>query len=193
MDAYLFDMGNVLVAFDHWRFCRRLAKETNRQTPDEIYTLVFQKGLNTRFELGQLKGKNFYQEMKKELGFSLSIERVRELWCDIFWENTGMAELLQALHTRARLILISNTNSWHMDYIKEQFNILSHFHTLILSYEIGICKPDERIFKAALSAAKTSPNNCLFFDDSEFNVQAARKLGIPSVLFRYDGPCPDSR
>ncbi len=190
MDAYLFDMGNVIVAFDHWRFCHRLAGETNRQTPDEIYTIVFQNGLNTRFELGQLNGKSFYQELKKALNFTLSMERVQELWCDIFWENPGMTEILKMLHTRARLILISNTNSWHTDYVQKRFNVLTHFHALILSYEIGVCKPDEQIFQAALSAAGTAPENCLYFDDSELNIQAARKIGIPSVLFRYDGPFP---
>ena len=192
MEAYLFDMGNVVLSFDHRRFCRRLAGEQKHLHSEEIYTFVFQEeGPNDRFELGRLNGQDFYSELKDTLGLSLSMDIVRDLWCDMFWENPGINLLLEALQARARLILVSNTNYWHIDYIQNRFTVLSHFHDLVLSYEVGARKPDSRIFKAALSAAGTEPNRCLFIDDHAPNIKAANKLGIPSVLFNYHGFCKE--
>jgi len=186
MDAYLFDMGNVVLSFDHRRFCDRLAEEEKHLNSEGIYTFVFQKaGPNDRFELGLLNGQGFYAELKGTLSLTLSIDRVRDLWCDMFRENPGIDLLLEALHARARLILVSNTNYWHIHYIKNHFTVLNHFHDHILSYEVGARKPDPRIFEAALSAADTEPSRCLFIDDHEPNIKAATKMGIPSVLFNY--------
>jgi len=188
MDAYLFDMGNVVLSFDHRRFCRRLAREQKHLNSEDIYSFVFQKaGPNDRFELGLTNGQDFYKELREALDLTLSIDRIRDLWNDMFWENPGMDLLLEALHKKARLILVSNTNVWHIHYIQNRFTILTHFHDLILSYEVGARKPDPRIFEAALSAANTAPDCCLFIDDHEPNIKAANKLGIPAVLFNYYG------
>ena len=184
-EAYLFDLGNVLAGFDHMKFCRRLAETTPPWREEDIHRIVFQEGINERFETGRLSGKDFYEELRRSLGVSLSLERLQDLWCDIFHENPGMGSLLEALHKRARLILISNTNPWHLDYVKNRYTFFRHFHSLILSYEIGVLKPHTRIFQAALEAAGSRPDRCLYFDDIEAHVRAAARLGIPSVRFCF--------
>ena len=50
MNAYLFDLGNVLAGFDHLKFCRRLSEQAPPWTADDIYRIVFQEGINDRFE-----------------------------------------------------------------------------------------------------------------------------------------------
>ena len=187
-EAYLFDLGNVLAGFDHMRFCRGLARKTPHWREEDIHRIVFQEGINGRFETGLLSGIEFYEELRDCLRLSLSRVELQHLWCDIFWENPGMGSLLEALHKRARLILVSNTNPWHLDYVRNRYNLLRRFDSLILSYEIGALKPHARIFEAALKAAGCAPDRCLYFDDIEAHVQAADRLGIPSVLFRFHTP-----
>jgi len=188
MDAYLFDLGNVLMGFDHRIFCRRLAAECPPWHEDDIVRIVFQSELNRGFEIGRIGGERFYQEARSLLGFTLSLDRFREIWCDIFWENPGMAALLRSLRGRARLVLVSNTNPWHLEYTRSRYTILEPFDKLVLSYEVGAVKPEARFFEAALEAAGTSPDRCLYFDDLEENVEAAARLGVPSVLFRLFAP-----
>jgi glucose-1-phosphatase len=185
MDAYLFDLGNVIAGFDHRIFCQRLAGEGSPLGAEEIHRIVFQQGFNDRFEEGTLGGREFYEALEAPLRLSMAPERFQEIWCDIFWENPGMTALLETLHTRSRLVLISNTNPWHLEYTRERYRFLERFDRLILSYEIGARKPGPRIFRAALEAAGCGPERCLYFDDMEENVRAAAALGIPSVLFRH--------
>jgi putative hydrolase of the HAD superfamily len=185
MNAYLFDLGNVLAGFEHRIFCNRLAGSEPSWGAEDIYRIVFQEGLNDRFETGRINGGAFYEELRKRMGLSLSLERFRDLWNDIFWENPGMEAILETLHPGARLVLVSNTNAWHLEHVRDRYSLLDHFDAMVLSYEIGVRKPDPRFFQAALDAAGTEPRRCLYFDDLEANVEAASRLGIPSVLFRF--------
>ncbi len=185
MDAYLFDLGNVIAGFDHGIFCRRLAGEGSPLEPEAIHRIVFREGYNDRFEDGTLEGKAFYEQLKAPLELSVGLERFREIWCEIFWENPGMRVLLEALNAHARLVLVSNTNPWHLAFIRDRTPLLAPFHRLVLSYEVGLRKPDPGFFHAALEAAGSRPERCLYFDDMEENVQAAAALGIPAVLFRF--------
>jgi glucose-1-phosphatase len=185
MDAYLFDLGNVLVGFSHRIFCRRLAEECRPWREDDILRIVFGSDLNERFERGRIEGEDFYAQVRSLLGFSLSLDRFRDLWCDIFWENPGMAALLKSLRHQARLLLVSNTNPWHIEYSQRKFEVLGCFDRLVLSYEVGAVKPEKRFFEAALEAAGTRPERCMYFDDLEENVRAAARLGIPSAQFRF--------
>ncbi len=187
MDAYLFDLGNVIAGFDHRIFCRRLAQEGSPLDPETIHRIVFREGFNDRFETGGLRGEEFYELLKGPLQLTVDQERFRRIWCEIFWENPGMRTLLETLATRARLVLVSNTNPWHTAYTREATRLLEPFHRLVLSYEIGVRKPDPAFFRAALDAAGSDPHRCLYFDDMEENVQAAARLGIPSVHFRFAG------
>jgi FMN phosphatase YigB (HAD superfamily) len=190
MDAYLFDLGNVIAGFDHMIFCRRLSGEGSPLSPEEIYRIVFREGYNDRFETGSLGGEDFFEELKAPLRLSIERDRFREIWCDIFRENPGMTFLLEALRERARLVLVSNTNPWHLEYTRQRYSFLASFHQLVLSYEVGCRKPAPGIFQAALDAAGAPPDRCLYFDDMEENVEAAASLGIPAVLFRYGMPTP---
>ena len=186
MDAYLFDFGNVVVRFDHWRFCNRLAAETRCISAERIYHSVFSGTLNERFELGRISGEELYESVAKDLGLATPMEQFKDIWCDIFTQNPGMVEMIQTLRTSSRVILISNTNQWHIEYLRTRFScIFECFDALILSYEIGMRKPDLEIFWRAVTAAGTDPSRCLYFDDLEGHVMAARTVGMNAVLFRY--------
>jgi len=193
MEAYLFDLGNVLADFEHRIFCRRLAAEGSPLEAETIYREVFQGGANDRFEDGRLGGEGFYEALRGPLRLRVGPVRFREIWCEIFWENKGMRALLEALRPHARLVLVSNTNPWHVAWVREHTRLLEPFHRQVLSYEVGVRKPDPAFFHTALEAAGTRPERCLYFDDSEENVRAAEALGIHSVLFRFTGEAPGNR
>jgi len=185
MDAYLIDLGNVLVGFDHRIFCHRLAAECRPWHEDDIHRLIFRSGLNKAFETGRMDGEQFYREVRGLLNHSLPLDRFQEIWCDIFWELPGMGSMLGAIHQRARLILVSNTNPWHIEYTRKQYSILEHFDEFVLSFEIGAVKPDPKFYEAALKTAGAPPERCLYLDDVEENVRIAARLGIPSAQFRF--------
>ena len=80
--------------------------------------------------------------------------------------------------------LLSNTNTIHWKMAEEDyFNFQGHtvddfFRKKFLSFEIGAEKPSEEIYQAVVDGIGCEPSDILFFDDSDVNCDAARKMGL---------------
>lgn len=82
-----------------------------------------------------------------------------------------------------KLSIFSNHSKEWIDHCEEKFNFHELFDERVYSYEIGASKPDPRSYKALLAQLKTTPDVCLFIDDSKLNIAAAAALGFSTVLF----------
>jgi putative hydrolase of the HAD superfamily len=74
------------------------------------------------------------------------------------------------------------SNSWGNDYPRELFTDL--FDAVVISSEVGMRKPEERIFRHALAQLGLTPRQCVFIDDIEANVAAAQALGMVGLHHR---------
>ncbi|CND90981.1 HAD family hydrolase [Mycobacterium tuberculosis] len=81
----------------------------------------------------------------------------------------------RAAGTRTALL----SNSWGNEYPRELFADL--FDAVVISAEVGMRKPDERIFRHALDLLGLDAAECVFIDDIEHNIRAAEALGIRGV------------
>ncbi len=61
---------------------------------------------------------------------------------------------------------------------------LGLFHSLLLSCDLGMANPDAEVFRHAAHVAEREPAQCLFVDDTQLNVDAARELGFRGHHFR---------
>lgn len=71
------------------------------------------------------------------------------------------------------------SNSWGNDYPRELWGEL--FDAVVISSEVGLRKPDERIFRHAAAALGLDPAECVFVDDIEHNIRAAEAVGMVGV------------
>jgi putative hydrolase of the HAD superfamily len=73
------------------------------------------------------------------------------------------------------------SNSWGVsDYPRHLFGDL--FDAVVISAEVGMRKPEERIFLHAAGLLGLAPAECVFVDDIEANVTAAQAVGMTAVL-----------
>ena len=77
------------------------------------------------------------------------------------------------------------SNSWGNDYPRELFTGV--FDSVVISSEVGMRKPEERIFLHAVAGLGLTPDECVFIDDIEANVEAARALGMLGLHHRDPG------
>jgi HAD superfamily hydrolase (TIGR01509 family) len=80
--------------------------------------------------------------------------------------------------------LLSNMHPAMIDYMRENFDWLDLFDFRTFSAEVRLIKPDAAIYEHTLRGLGVKPEETLFVDDREINVQAARDLGICAVRFR---------
>ncbi len=179
----IFDLGKVVVNFDHMRICTKLSKHSTFK-PDRIHDIIFNCGLETSFDNGTISPENFYSLVKKKLRLEIDKDSFQEIWTKIFTINPGIEALLSSLKNRYGLLCLSNTNSWHFEYCMQKYPALKLFDGFILSYKVGKRKPDRTIFEEAIKKAATLPDKCVYIDDVPEFVETAKKLGINGIHFR---------
>ena len=132
IEAIIFDLGKVIVDYDHYIACKKILKYTDKKE-EEIYPIIFSSGLTHRFEKGKLEPREFFSELKKALNLTLDYPVFVPIWNDIFWEIEPTSELIRYLKGKYKLVMMSNVGKLHFEYIKEKFPIVGEFDELILS------------------------------------------------------------
>ncbi|MBR8741300.1 HAD family phosphatase [Nocardiopsis sp. MG754419] len=74
------------------------------------------------------------------------------------------------------------SNSWGNGYPRERF--AATFDTVVISGEVGMRKPEERIYLHTCERLGLAPEECVFIDDLEHNVTTAESLGMTGILHR---------
>jgi FMN phosphatase YigB (HAD superfamily) len=184
------DIGHVLVDFT-WSdviqsFCDRL----NLTTPQFRKVLAHVGTLG--FESGDIDTIGVVKEVNEQMSIicgargdvaPLTVDEFHLSWCLGFHENEQVAEILDELARSYQLYALSNTNESHWQFLTESLKIERHFHDLILSYVVRSRKPDAGIYQELFKLAEVEPHECLFIDDLEENIEAARKLGMHAIHF----------
>ncbi len=181
--AILFDMGNVVVAFDFRRAYAKLAPLCPLSLED-LRQRLRDSGLVHRLETGQIDPAPFVAEFCALLDIQLTYPEFEEIWASIFLPDTLIPEsLFAALGCNYPLVLLSNTNAIHFDYISRNYTFLRHFHHLVLSHEVKAMKPAPEIYAEAVRLAGCQPEECFFADDIPEFVEGARSFGLDAVRF----------
>ena len=184
-DAFIFDLGRVLVDFDHNISAANIARFTGK--PQEwLYQLFFESELIKSFDEGRVSPRKFYSEVKKLTGLKISYQEFVPLWADIFSEKKEMSELVTCLKRDYRLVLMSNVNALQLERIRRNFSVISEFDELVLSYKVGAMKPDPKIYEVAIKAARTTPDRIIYADDRQELVDGGIKVGIKASFVYKD-------
>jgi FMN phosphatase YigB (HAD superfamily) len=177
----IFDLGGVLVSVDFMRACKCL--EAAGGAPAALILEVIHSGADKiGFDTGHLSPREFAARFCAAIGLRLPFADFTEIWCDIFAEQREVTGLLDEIGKHADLMLLSNTDPLHLDYVRSHYNFLPKFRRLVLSYEVGHAKPARQIFERALRlAAPGTP--MIYFDDVAEFVSAAHACGLPAEQF----------
>lgn len=180
-----FDLGNVLVKFDHAIAIQQIAALSNR-TVAETQHALFDSGLQVRYETGLVSSAEFAEEVNKQLHSSLSVEDILEAASAIFIPNE---EILPVLHhvrsTGIRIGLLSNTCEAHWVWIlrKKWPMVDGWFDPLVLSYEVRSMKPDRAIYEYCEKECGLRGSQIFFTDDRVDNITAAQTMGWSTYQF----------
>ena len=181
----LFDLGRVLVDFDHLRSAERIAAFCSK-TPRQIYDLFFESGVTIAFEAGKISPEDFYLQVKEMLDLKLSYASFEPIWNDIFFltaKNRSVFGLVNSLRANYKTAMLSNINILHYEYLKKNFPVFGVFDKVFLSFQMGLIKPDKEIYNLVIRELGVEPEEVFYTDDREELVQSAKSLGICGCVF----------
>lgn len=181
--ALLFDLGKVLVDFDFGRGMEQFIARTSLPR-QEFERIILDQGWIRRYESGEVSTRAFHGYLSESGKLEMSLEEFGQVWGSVFLPGMIVPErLLSILGERYPLILVSNTNESHIDYIAKNYRVLDYFNHRILSHEVRSLKPDRKIYDAAIAASGLPPEALFFTDDREENIASAAELGINAHQF----------
>ena len=180
----VFDFGGVLFNWDPRHLFRKLFSGDE----DGMELFLAEIGFDD-WNTAMDRGQPFPEAVQEQCArFPQYAEWIRAF--DIRWEETirgpisGMEDLLSRLRRSAIPIYgLSNTSMEKFQVLRKKYPFLSRFAGILISGEVGITKPDPRIFDLFLKRTGLQAGELLFIDDSEANVAAARSLGWDAVPF----------
>ncbi len=171
-----FDLGNVLLYFDHRRAARQMA-EVAGVTQEQVWDALWTCGLQLKLEAGLVSPSEFYEAFCAEVGTRPDFEALSHAASDMFRLNVSIVPLVAALaQARYRMGILSNTSLIHWSfYSNGRFTIVpALFEVVALSFELKALKPEGRIYRSAAELAGVRPEEIFFVDDTAGHVQGAK-------------------
>lgn len=183
LKTLFFDLGNVLVFFSLPKMFAQLAECTGLSI-EQIKKVLLDTDVRELYERGFIDTPQLYKIIQSHAPNPFSFEAFTTAFSHIFTPNTELWPLVEKLKKQnVRLVLLSNTSECHFKHIEAHYPVLQYFDHKILSYEVGVWKPDIRIFQKALAAANCSPHECFYIDDIPEFIQAARSVGLAGFVY----------
>lgn len=184
----IFDFGGVFCRAD-LDSCIAAFKALGFSDVEDYLNRYAQKGMFGDLEAGKITDQEFLEYVRRHTGREVTYEECRNAWLSFI---AGLCEenvvQIQALKDKGyRVALLSNTNPFVASWIRNEIlgigldSYIDRRHQY-LSYEMKCMKPAKEIFERLLAAEGFIPEETLFIDDSEANLQSARSLGIRTFL-----------
>ena len=131
-------------------------------------------------------------ELVTDLGHEPALHRFSEIYFEALEPNEPMIELMRGLRSRGlrMALLTNNVREWEPLW-RSMMPVDEVFELVVDSAFVGMRKPEPEIYELTLErmraldgARNLAAGDCLFVDDIEVNIEAARSLGMTAVHFR---------
>ena len=184
-DTILFDLGAVLVDWNP-RYLYRDHFEGDEVAMEHFLAEIAPSWWNLEID----GGKSFDQAVAERSAVHPTHAELIALWRDGWHrmlrdEIAGSVEILGELRSKGyKLHALTNWSAETFPLAREKFEFLKWFEDIVVSGEVGLVKPDPRIFALVIERCGLDPARTIFIDDNLHNVEAGRAAGLHSLHFR---------
>lgn len=82
-----------------------------------------------------------------------------------------------------KVYILSNYSRWNYENDKKKFRFLQHVDGGVISHEVNHVKPEAEIYQSLINKYNINPEEAVFLDDLEENLEGAKTFGIHTILF----------
>jgi putative hydrolase of the HAD superfamily len=184
--AVIFDFGGVL-----WDMRWDVARELDRAhglPRSSVFETLYRSPAWNDIECGVGDPAEWadgaHRELERRAGRALP--RLHEEWRKAQAPIEANVALVRALRPPYRCSVLSNADLSLRDRLEHELALHHLFDDIVVSAEVGMAKPRPELFRLAADRLGLPPEACVFVDDWDENVKAARAVGMQAVLHRAD-------
>lgn len=156
---------------------------------DSLFGEYSQKGPFLKLEEGVMTPSEFREEVRKLIARKVTDKEIDTAFCEFLISiPRHRLEALRQLRKSYNVYLLSNTNSimWESriaeEFRQEGLEVKDYFDGIVTSFEVKSIKPDRRIFEITIERCGILPEETIFLDDSQKNLDTAAQLGFGTIL-----------
>ncbi|MBT9244795.1 HAD family phosphatase [Gemmobacter fulvus] len=183
IEAVIFDIGNVLIEWNPERFYDWAIGRAQREA---LFAEVDLHSMNDAIDAGGLFRETIYDWADRHPDWSAEIRMWHDNWIDMASPRIeGSIALLRALRLRGvPVFALTNFGIHSFAYAQTQYDFLSEFDRAYVSGQMGVIKPDPRIYELVEADCGLAPARLLFTDDRADNIAAAQARGWQTHPFQ---------
>lgn len=183
IDTVIFDLGKVLVEFQPEEGMRKLGF-----TEEQIQNIM----ANIFSGLWEECDRIPYSDAEIRALFKSRVPGMEAL-IDKMWDNVTVftdvysysRQWLQELRDKGlKVYILSNYGKQAFEVNSKKYDFLELADGMVISYQVGMVKPDPRIYKTLLERYDIDPARAVFIDDRQNNVEGAGAVGLKAILFK---------
>jgi putative hydrolase of the HAD superfamily len=184
--AVILDYGEVLCFQPAPEALERMAKVFQIEPERFLERYIPTRG---PYDQGLLSAEDYWANFARDAGVEVDAARIETLrtWDTGMWSriNVEMIDWLEQLRAAGlTTALLSNMQFDMAAHARKNFAWFAHFDHQILSCEIKLIKPDAAIFRHTVERLGVRPQEALFVDDREANIESARSVGLNAIPFK---------
>lgn len=181
--AVFFDFGGVIQRTEYQAPRQQLAQRFGMEYED-IDNIVFNSPTAKQATVGEIPVNKHWEAVAKRLKVDKKeIEKVEAEFFAGDLLDLSILEYLRSLRPRYVTGLISNAWSDMREYLIRK-KIDDAFEHLTISAEVGMAKPETKIYHLALEQAQVKAGEAVFVDDVLANIEACEAVGMKGIHFK---------
>lgn len=179
--AVIFDWGGVIAPNPHGGWLNVLADMLG-STIEELLP-HWQAAGDKRLSSGLITEEEFWLGFEKSYGKPLLIDK-RRVWTEgsAIQPWPEVMSFVDSLRDRGIVTAVLSNTVKPLSAMLHEEALYDGFHTIVLSDEVGLSKPDPEIYKLILERLQLQPDECIFIDDLSKNLVPAQELGMKTIL-----------
>lgn len=177
------------------RFATSLQKLVGKEVGPTLQKLQNEKFFDA-YETGHIPTVGFLNTLASAFDAGIAHEAYAACWNSILGQvQLEQLALVQPLRKHCDVVLLSNTNSLHVEALEAEFEkrhpgekLGAYFDHIFYSQEIGLRKPEPETFAFVVEQRMFNPAHTLFIDDSAGHLLGAQAVGIQTLLHPQNAP-----
>lgn len=182
--ALIWDLGGVLLRTENYAPRQYLADRLGVSS-DDLEQLVFSNVSGMSAQRGEISAEEHWQTIRRRFG--LDDKGLKDFRRDFFagdMLDRELVEYIRTLRAHYKIGLLSNAFSDLRYLLTDRLCIADMFDDLLISAEVGMVKPDKRIYLLSLERLGVLPEEVVFIDDFMHNIDGARAVNLNAIHFQ---------
>lgn len=176
------DLSGVFFSDGRKIAIKRISKKYHR-TKEEIDS-IFYGPFSKNYRAGLIEPQGHWPKVKRILKLKSATE-IKNIFFNSYWPKKTAITLVKKWRGQGlRVGFLSNAPKDRTEYLEKKYCFLKYFDFGLFSFQAKCLKPDKKIYQKFLKRFSLRPSEIIFIDDRQDNLDAAKKLGIKTILFR---------